>query len=128
MPRPHAMILLLVPALAAGLWAARPAAAAQPISLRAGNAGELADLCVPNPKEPGADAKINFCHGFAQGALDAVRKRAEETKHFCFPSNAPSRGVVMAEFANWARALPAHRAEPAVDGLFDFFAQRFPCK
>jgi hypothetical protein len=120
----------LVPiTLAVVILATVPGRAAEVISLHANNAGELADLCVPpNPREPGADAKINFCHGFAQGAVDAVRRRAEELKKFCFPSNPPPRGVIMTEFANWARALPAHRAEPAIDGLFHFLGERFPCK
>ena len=93
--------------LAAGVFLALPLQAAQPISLRANNAGELADLCAPNPREPGADAKVNFCHGFAQGALDSSRRRAEEIKKFCFPPNPPSRGVVISEFVNWVRSDPA---------------------
>lgn len=112
----------LLAALAAG-----PALAAQGISLRATTAGELADLCGANPREAAADARINFCHGFAQGALDVERKRAEESKLFCFPSNAPSRDVVMGEFVNWVRALPDHRSQSALAGLFHFFGERFPC-
>lgn len=104
------------------------AQAPKTINLQANTAGELADLCAPNPREPGADAKINFCHGYAQGALDATRRRAQEAKKFCFPPNPPARPVVMGEFVNWVRALPDHRAQPAVDGLFNFFAERFPCK
>jgi hypothetical protein len=114
--------------LAAGVFLAPPAQAAQPISLHANNAGELADLCAPNPREPGADAKINFCRGFAEGAFDATHRRAEELKKFCFPSNPPSRGVVISEFVNWVRSDPAHRTQSAVDGLFNFFGERFPCK
>lgn len=119
---------LLVLAAALALAAPRIASAARPISLHAENAGELADLCAANPREPGADAKINFCHGFAQGALDVERKRAEERKLFCFPSNPPPRQVVLGEFVNWARALPEHRNQPAYVGLFHFFQERFPCK
>ena len=104
------------------------AQAAQPISLRATTAEELANLCGPNPKEPGADARINFCHGFAQGALEVERKHAEETKLFCFPSNPPSRQAVMSEFVNWVRAVPEHRSQSALAGLFHFFGERFPCK
>lgn len=116
-------------ALACTLGLALSAAqAAQPISLRATTAEELAELCGPNPREPGADARINFCHGFAQGALDVERKRAEEAKLFCFPSNAPSRQVVMSEFVNWVRATPEHRSQSALAGLFHFFGERFPCK
>ncbi len=129
MPRTLVPITLAALILAIAPCATDAARAAEMVSLHANNAGELADLCVPsNPREPGADAKINFCHGFAQGAVDAVRRRAQELKKFCFPPNPPPRGVIMTEFANWARALPAHRAEPAIDGLFHFLGERFPCK
>jgi hypothetical protein len=114
-------------ALASGL-ALSAARAAQTVSLHASTAGELAALCGANPNEPAADAKINFCHGFAQGALDVERKRAEEAKLFCFPPNPPSRTVVMSEFVNWVRALPDHQSQPALAGLFHFFGERFPCK
>ena len=43
------------------------ALAAQPISIRANTAGDLAEDCGVNPREPAADAKLNFCVGFAQG-------------------------------------------------------------
>jgi len=119
---------LAIAGLAAGVTLAVAQAAPQPISIRAGNAGELAELCGANPREPAADAKINFCHGFAQGALDVERKRAEEQKRFCFPSNAPSRRVVMGEFVNWVRAMPDRRNMPSADALFSFFGERFPCK
>jgi hypothetical protein len=102
--------------------------AAQPISLNAATARDLAELCGANPREPAADAKINYCHGFAQGALDVERKHAEETKLFCFPPNPPSRSVVMGEFVNWVRAVPEHQSQSALAGLFHFFGERFPCK
>jgi len=109
--------------------AASGAAQAQKsVNIQANNAAELADLCAANPREPGADAKINFCHGYAQGALDATRRRAQEAKKFCFPPNPPPRPVVIGEFVNWVRALPEHRSQPAVDGLLNFFSERFPCK
>lgn len=124
MSRLHAALLvasLLTPVAATQ-------AAPQSISLHANNAGELADLCGANPNQPAADAKINFCHGFAQGMLDATRKRAQEAKKFCFPPNPPSRAAVMGEFVNWVRAMPDHRSQTAFDGLVNFFAERFPCK
>ena len=123
MSRLHAALLvasLMMPVAAAQ--------AAEPISLHANNAGELADLCGANPNQPAADAKINFCHGFAQGVLDAVKKRAQEAKKFCFPPNPPSRAVVMGAFVNWVRAMPDHRNQTAFDGLVNFFGERFPCK
>lgn len=121
MPRPLLLALALL---------AMPAAAqaAQPISLHARTAGELAELCGANPREAAADAKINYCDGFAQGAIDVELMHAGEKKPFCFPSPAPSRHATMTEFVNWVRAMPAHRNLNAVKGLFEFLGERFPCK
>ncbi len=102
--------------------------AAQPITLRVRTAGDLAELCGANPKEAGADAKINFCHGFAQGVVDLELQHSADKKPFCFPSPAPNRTATLTEFVNWVRALPEHRALPATGGLFQLLGDRFPCK
>ena len=105
---------------------AMPAHAQRAINIQARTAGELADLCGANPREPQGDAKINYCHGFAQGAVDVVLRG--EKKPFCFPSPTPSRSATLGEFVNWVRANPTHRSESALDGLFHFLGERFPCK
>jgi len=107
---------------------ALPAQAQRAVTLQARTAADLADLCAANPKESQGDAKINFCHGFAQGAITVELRRAGDKKPFCFPTPAPTRTATMGEFVNWARALPEHRTETAVDGLFKFLGERFPCK
>jgi hypothetical protein len=104
------------------------ARAAQPITLHARTAGELAELCGANPKEPAADAKLNYCDGFAQAAVDLELQHSGDKKPFCFPSPAPTRHATLAEFVNWVRAMPDHRSLSATDGLFKFLAERFPCK
>ena len=118
-----AMLLTAAPICApAVVWAAGS------ISVRVDNAGDLAELCGVNPKDSAADAKINFCHGFAQGAMDVERKYASDKKKFCMPSPAPTRTATMTEFVNWVRALPAHKSLGPTDGFFQFLAERFPCK
>jgi hypothetical protein len=107
---------------------ASDAGAAQPITLRVRTAGDLAELCGANPKEPAADAKINYCHGFAQGVVDLELQHTADKKPFCFPTPAPSRTATLGEFVNWVRAMPDHRSLPAPEGLFKFLAERFPCK
>lgn len=102
--------------------------AAQPITLRARTAGDLAELCGADPRSAAADAKINYCHGFAQGVVDLELQHTADKKPFCFPSPAPSRSATLAEFVNWVRALPEHRTLPATDGLFKFLGERYPCK
>ena len=67
---------LLATAILASGMAAAGAQAAEPITIRTNTAGELADTCGVNPREPGADARLNFCRGFAQGAIDVELSHA----------------------------------------------------
>jgi hypothetical protein len=105
-----------------------PAQAQRAVDIRVRTAGDLAELCGANPKDPQGDAKINYCHGFAQGAVDVALKQAADKKPFCFPTPAPTRTATLTEFVNWVRALPDHRTQSAVDGLLHFLAERYPCK
>jgi hypothetical protein len=91
---------------------------------------DLVDLCAADPKEPMGTAALNFCHGFAQGAVSVEMEEAAATKRaklFCMPNPAPTRSATLAEFVTWARANPAHLNERAADGLFGFLRERFPC-
>jgi hypothetical protein len=126
--RRERMRLLAVPAALSALLLALPAQAQRSASFQARTAGDLAELCAANPKEPLGDAKINFCHGFAQGAITTEQRHTEAKKLFCFPSSPPSRSATMNEFVNWVKALPEHRTPPAADGFFQFLGERFPCK
>ena len=105
-----------------------PAHAQRGVSIQARTAGELADLCAASPKDPQGDAKINFCHGFAQGAMTVELRHTEGKRPFCLPNPSPSRSATLAEFVNWVRAMPDRRSTPAVEGFFQFLGERFPCK
>ena len=112
-----------------GLWLLFPSGwAAQPIVLHARTAGDLAALCAATPGSEGADAKINYCHGFAQGAVDERMHSSPEKKTFCFPNPTPTRSQTMREFVNWVRVAPPNRDMPVLEGLFKFLGERFPCK
>jgi hypothetical protein len=105
--------------------------AAEPeISMRTRTAGDLADLCGAPVTEAGGPERVNFCHGYAQGALvmELKREAAVNKKLICIPSPAPTREATLGEFVKWVRALPKNAALPATDGLFTFLSQRFPCK
>ncbi|MDR3531964.1 MAG: Rap1a/Tai family immunity protein [Rhodopila sp.] len=108
--------------------AASSAGAAEGISIRTNTTGELADTCGVNPREPGADARLNFCRGFAQGAIDVELRHDGDKKPFCFPNPAPTRAETMNQFVNWVRAMPDRRSMPSSEGLFKFLGERFPCK
>jgi hypothetical protein len=117
-PRVALIAILLAP----------PTHAQRGVNLQARTAGDLADLCAANPKDSQGDAKINFCHGFAQGAITVELRNPEGKKPFCFPNPTPSRTTTMNEFVGWVRSAPDHRSVPAVDGLFRFLGGRFPCR
>ncbi len=102
--------------------------AAEPIDIRVGTARDLAALCASPPNSAGADAKINFCHGFAQGAVEDRLQLAADNKPFCFPQPTPKRSATMNEFVAWVRASPANGQMPALDGFFKFLGERYPCK
>jgi hypothetical protein len=120
-------VLLTLAALSLVL-AASAAHAQRATNIQARTAGDLAELCAANPKDPAGDAKINFCQGYAQGALSTELQHTEGKKPFCFPSPAPTRTATMAQFVDWVRALPDHKSLPAVEGFFRFLGERFPCK
>ncbi|HYZ24787.1 MAG TPA: Rap1a/Tai family immunity protein [Rhodopila sp.] len=104
------------------------AGAAEPITIRTETAGELAENCGANPRQPGADARINFCHGYAQGAITVQQHYAGDKKLFCLPNPAPSRAETMNQFVAWVRANPDRRSMKSDVGLFKFLEERFPCK
>ncbi len=117
-----AVALLASCVIASETWAA------EGVTIRTNTAGELADICGTNPRERAADAKLNFCRGFAQGAIDVELHHDGDKKTFCFPKPAPTRAETMNQFVAWVHALPDRRSMPSAEGLFKFLDERFPCK
>jgi hypothetical protein len=115
-------------ATTAAVLAALAAAPAHAQDLHARTAGELAELCAAQPKDAPGTAKLNFCHGYAQAAVDAALRRAGDKKPFCLPSPAPTRQATLTEFAKWVQALPDNKGQNSQDALMRFMGQRFPCK
>ncbi len=119
-------ILLGATVLLAMPLAAR-VAQAQAVSLHVRTAGDLAAMCSADPRSPTGPARLNYCSGFAQGAVDVEFRHAGATKPFCIPPNT-KREVTLHEFSDWVRALPAHASADAASGLFQYLAERYPCK
>ena len=71
---------------------------------------DLVALCSATPSERMGTAALNFCDGFAQGAVDVEFQRDtanRQPKPFCFPNPTPPRRETLSEFVKWARANPA---------------------
>ena len=114
-------------ALVAGALLPTAAHAQRAISLHATTAGQLADLCAASPREQQGDARINYCHGFAQGALDVILHDAGDKKPFCLPTPTPTRTATLNDFVRWVRADPEHARYGAAEGLYRFMRARYPC-
>lgn len=91
---------------------------------------DLIEICAPTKEDPMMTAAINYCHGFAQGAIlveEAHEEHRDVRKLFCLPSPPPPSGSEITKFIAWANALPSRLDQPAVDGMFIYLAEIYPC-
>jgi len=91
---------------------------------------DLIEICAPAKEDPMMTGAINYCHGFAQGAVlveEAHEGQPSARKLFCLPSPQPAEGSEITKFIAWANALPSRLDEPAIDGMFIYLAETYPC-
>jgi hypothetical protein len=91
---------------------------------------DLIAICAPAKEDPMMTAAINYCHGFVQGAVlveEAHEGHRDVRKLFCLPSPPPPSGSEIGKFIAWANALPSRLDQPAVDGMFIYLAETYPC-
>jgi Rap1a immunity proteins len=91
---------------------------------------DLIAICGPAKDDPMMTAAINYCQGYAQGAV-TVEMAHEEQRHarklFCLPEPRPASGSELASFIAWANQEPSRLDEPAIDGMFLYLSQKYPC-
>ncbi|MEW6036647.1 MAG: Rap1a/Tai family immunity protein [Pseudomonadota bacterium] len=115
--------------LAAGIWGA-PAGAVTVEDFVIDNVKDLTDLCAVPPSDAAHVAALQFCYGYLQGAYDYYRaeRKGPDAAHFvCLPKPEPSREEVARLFLAWLKAHPGHEGEDAVEVLFRFGAEKWPC-
>jgi hypothetical protein len=91
---------------------------------------DLIAICAPDQNDPMMTAAVNFCHGFAEGAViveEAHEAQRGARKLFCLPSPRPPRGSELSSFIAWANEEPARLNMPAIDGMFIYLAGKYPC-
>jgi hypothetical protein len=92
---------------------------------------DLVALCTAQQPDPLAPAALNFCQGFAEGAVEIVLSYsaagARGHRPFCLPAPAPTLGQAAGDFASWAGSDPARLQKPAVVGLITYLIDRYPC-
>ena len=120
-------------ALAAVLIAAGASAASAAVSESQFPPHTVADLiaiCAPAKDDPLMTGAVNFCHGYAEGAVvveEAHEAQRGGRKLFCLPTPRPPRDPELASFIAWANERPARLDMPAIDGMFIYLAGRYPC-
>jgi hypothetical protein len=114
---------------AAALASALAQAAPPPEHYRVGTAGELARVCGTQPSEPDAATAIAFCHGVLAGAYGYfVASTPAEDRFICPPNPGPTRAQVANGFVAWVKARPNLVNDGAIDALFRYAADTYPCK
>ena len=92
--------------------------------------GDLIAICEPAKDDPLMTAAVNFCHGYAEGAViveEAHEMQRGGRKLFCLPTPKPPRGSELASFIAWANERPSRLEMPAIDGMFIYLAGKYPC-
>lgn len=120
--------LAAVAGLGAMLCLAAPAFAANEQAFQARTTAELVRLCSTPPSDPSYGQSLQFCHGFAAGALSYHRatRRPGATPDYCgLPA---SRQAAVDRFVAWAQANPQYDNENPANTLFRFLDANFACR
>ena len=116
--------------LAAALIAGSPANALDANNFRLNSTGDLVALCSADPSAHDYVAAIHFCHGFAAGAYQYYSMLAgavPEARYVCVPDPPPTRSEAIAGFIDWAKRNPRYTSDKAVDSIFRYLSERYPC-
>jgi hypothetical protein len=92
---------------------------------------DLIALCSAGKDDPLMTAAVNFCQGFAEGAVELalgyVSTVRKDRQPFCLPMPRPSNNEALAQFVAWANADPKRLEDPPVVGLEQFLIHQYPC-
>lgn len=96
---------------------------------KAHTAAELVKLCSAPASEADHATAIAFCHGILAGAYGFyVSATPAADRYICAPEPAPTRSQVANGFVAWAKKNPQYMKDGAIDTLFRYAAETFPCK
>ena len=124
---------MLVASLAAAAigWSISAGAAVTESQFPPKTVRDLIALCGAAQDDPMMTAAVNYCHGYAEAAVIVEeaheKQRRGSSKLFCLPDPPPASGTELSSFATWANADPGRLDQPAIDGMFLYLAQKYPC-
>jgi len=115
--------------VAASLVLAASAQAAAPEHYRLHTAADLARVCAPPASDSDGATAVAFCHGVLAGAYGYFASSTPAADRFvCPPTPAVNRAQVASGFVAWLKARPQYNNDGAIDALFRYAAEAFPCK
>ena len=121
------MRLLVLCALAAVTTLAQAAPA--PDHYRARTAAELAKVCSTPASDADAATAAAFCHGVLAGAYGYYMSATKvEDRYICVPDPGPTRAQVAQAFVDWIKARPNLASDGAINALFRYASEAFPCR
>jgi Rap1a immunity proteins len=92
-------------------------------------AAELARVCSTAPSASDHVTSVAFCHGVLAGAYGYFMSATPAADRFvCPPTPAVTRTQVASGFVAWLKARPQYNNDGAIDALFRFAAEAYPCK
>jgi hypothetical protein len=120
------VVIGLALAASAQIASAQAAAATH---YRLHTAAELSRLCATPASDSDHVTAVAFCHGVLAGAYGYFLSVTPAADRFvCPPNPAPTRTQVANGFVAWLKARPQYNNDGAIDALFRYAAEAFPCK
>lgn len=114
--------------LATLLALATPAIAAGPPEFQVRDTADYVKLCMTPEDDVHFTSAIAFCHGFGVGAYRHYHVSTPQAERFvCPPTPTPTRAEVIDAFVSWAKARADVMDKPAVDAIFMYLANAWPC-
>ena len=130
MPRTFVWAAALAGLAVAASGTAPPAAhaAVQEQSFEARTTSQLVDLCATPPGDPAYAQAVQFCHGFAAGALSYHRAASRPGSNPNYCGLPASRREAVDRFVAWTRANPRVADDNPANALFRFLDANYACR
>jgi hypothetical protein len=91
--------------------------------------GDLVAVCATAQSAPDYATAIAFCHGILAGAWGYyVASTAPLDREICPSDTRLTRAKVANDFVAWVKARPRVLQNGAIDTMFQFAAEAYPCK
>lgn len=92
------------------------------------NAEGLVEICGVSQDDPRYENARAFCRGYLVGAYHYYTATVEaEDRFVCSPNPTPSLAEVTDGFVVWSKTHPEFLKDQAVDTLFRYLAENYPC-